>query len=73
MRGRGEGNEMTLRIKELAAKPEDLSSIPRISTWPKERIDSPKLSSDFHIGFGAWGYSLSLSPIINVEMKRRTI
>lgn len=57
-----EGNEMTLQIKELAAKPKYLSSIPRISTWPKERTDSPKLASDFHTGFVAWGtLSLSLS------------
>lgn len=35
-------------VKFLLYKPNSLSFIPQISQW-KERIDSPKVSSDLHV------------------------
>jgi hypothetical protein len=39
---------MAQRVKKIAAKPDNLSSILRAHTV-EERINSPKMSSDLHI------------------------
>lgn len=40
--------EMAQGVKVLAAMPDDLSSIPRLTLW-KKNTDSRELSSDFHM------------------------
>lgn len=45
--------EVTHRVKVLASKPIDLSSVPISHKWRK-RTNSHKLSSDIHIALALW-------------------